>query len=240
METYRFYHPVIQTGLVQLSETESHHFARVLRGTEGMSVELFDGQGRLAEGIVSRIKKNQVFVEIQKVTEESIRKTNRVILATASAKGQRFELMLSKCTELGTDHIALIQYERSVRLGKESAVARYQNIAIAACKQCGRNILPKITGPKRLDEAVKELKHQYPQSLYIYGSPGAGAETIRELIDNRRDAVVFVGPEGGLTAGEIRFLTENGAIPVRVGSHILRTETAAIVFAAILESMRID
>jgi 16S rRNA (uracil1498-N3)-methyltransferase len=104
--------------------------------------------------------------------------------------------MLSKCTEVGTDHIALVHFERSVRQGKESAIERYQNLTISACKQCGRNILPRITGPQKLTETIHELKQQYPQSRLIYGSLQSDAAPLGPG-DYSDDVVVFVGPEGG-------------------------------------------
>lgn len=239
METPRFYHPLLLPGLVELSGAEGHHFVHVLRGKAGQTIELFDGLGHTARGVVSRIKKTDVFVQIEKVTESPLRQTRRIILAVAAAKGQRFDWMLSKCTELGADHIALVHYEHSVRLGKESAIGRYQSLTIAACKQCGRNTLPIITGPQKLTDTIHELKQQYPQSQFLYGSLESGAKTIRSLAENNEDIAVFIGPEGGLTEAEIQLLKGHGAMPVRVGNHILRTETAVIVFAAILESQRI-
>jgi 16S rRNA (uracil1498-N3)-methyltransferase len=240
MEIPRFYQDPLTEGRIQLSAAEGHHFVHVLRGKAGQSIELFDGHGRLAAGVVSHIKKADVFVEIKTVAEFSERKTRRIILAVAAAKGQRFDWMLSKCTEVGTDHIVLVGYEHSVRLGKESAIGRYQSLTIAACKQCGRNTLPIITGPQKLNDTVGKLKQQYPQSRLLYGSLESDAQTIRSLADSNEDIVVFIGPEGGLTEAEIQLLKDHGAMPICVGNHILRTETAAIVFAAILESLRIS
>jgi 16S rRNA (uracil1498-N3)-methyltransferase len=239
METPRFYHPSIQAGLVELSAAEGHHFVHVLRGKAGQAIELFDGLGHTAVGVVSRVKKNDVFVQVEKVTEAVARQTRHIILAVAAAKGQRFDWMLSKCTEVGTDHIALVHYERSVRLGKESAIERYRNVTISACKQCGRNIFPVISGPLKLTETIHAFKEQYPHSQLVYGSLEADACTVKSLADCGDNVVVFVGPEGGLTDAEIQILKNNQAMPVCVGNHILRTETAAIVFAAILEAMRI-
>jgi 16S rRNA (uracil1498-N3)-methyltransferase len=240
MEHLRFYHPLLQPGPAELSVAEGHHFVHVLRGKEGQTIELFDGLGHVADGVVNRIKKNDVFVQIEKVSEIPSRQTKRIILAVAAAKGQRFDWMLSKCTEVGADHIVIVHYERSVRLGKESAIERYQNLTISACKQCGRNILPVITGPQKLTETIHELKQQYPQSRFIYGSLESDALTVKSLADCSDDIVVFVGPEGGLAEAEIQLLKANQAMPVCAGNHILRTETAAIVFAAILEAMRIS
>ena len=236
----RFYHEPLSPGRIQLSATEGHHFIHVLRGKEGQSIELFDGRGHCAEGVVCQIKKSDVFAEIKTVKEFFERKSNRIIIATAAAKGQRFDWTLSKCTELGVDHIVLIQYEHSVRLGKESAIDRYQQLTVAACKQCGRNILPLITGPQKPEETIIELKRQYPQSAILYGCPESDCKAVKSLVSNSQDVIAFVGPEGGLTEGEMQLLKKNNAFGVCIGSHILRTETAAIVFAAILEYLRIN
>jgi 16S rRNA (uracil1498-N3)-methyltransferase len=240
MEVSRFYQYPLMPGRVRLSAAEGRHFVSVLRGKTGQSIELFDGQGCLADGTICQIKKNDVFVEVGKISTFPPRQNGRVILATAAAKGQRFDWMLSKCTELGADHIALVQYERSVRLGRESAAQRYQNLAVAACKQCGRVFLPAITGPKKLNETLLELEHQYSQPRIVIGSLESSAKSISQFAGNSKDIVVFIGPEGGLTQAETQLLEHYGAVPVRIGNYILRTETAAVAFAAILESLRVN
>lgn len=240
MEVPRFHHNPLTPGCTQLSAPEGRHFVSVLRGRAGQSIELFDGCGRLAAGVVARIKKNDVFVDIESVSVSSPRQSGRIILAVAAAKGQRLDWMLSKCTELGADHIVLVQYEHSVRLGSQSAAGRYQNILIAACKQSGRVFLPILAGPQKLADAIAELKRRYPQSRFIFGSPDLNAKTIQNLANDSRDTIICIGPEGGLTQIETQLLEHNGAVPVRVANHILRTETAAVAFTAILEALRIS
>ncbi len=154
MELYRFYQNPLTPGRVQLTTAEAHHFVSVLRGKLNDSIELFDGQGTLAQAAVTQIRKHDVYAEVQTLTRQLPRQTRRLILATAVAKGQRFDWMLTKTTELGIDHIALVQFDRSVRLGRESAIERYQSMTIAACKQCGRLYLPQITGPARLIDNI--------------------------------------------------------------------------------------
>jgi 16S rRNA (uracil1498-N3)-methyltransferase len=229
----------LNPGRAQLSAAEARHFVSVLRGRVGQTIELFDGCGRLAGGVVVGIKKNDVFMEIENVSISSSRQAGRIILAAAAAKGQRLDWMLSKCTELGADHIVLIHYERSVRLGRESATERYLSILIAACKQSGRLFLPILTGPQKLPDAIVELKQQYPQARLVFGSPDPDAKTLRDMTNDSCDTIVFIGPEGGLTQTEAQLLEHHGAVPVCVASHILRTETAAVAFAAVLEALRV-
>jgi len=240
VEIPRFHHNPLNPGQAQLSAAEGRHFVSVLRGRVGQSIELFDGCGGCAQGVVTRIKKNDVVVDIENVSVSSPRQSGRIILAVAAAKGQRLDWMLSKCTELGADHIALVQYERSVRLGSQSAAGRYANIAIAACKQSGRLFLPALSGPQIFADAITELKQNYPQSHFIFGSLDSSAKTLQNLINDSRDTIVFIGPEGGLTQAETQLLEHYGAVPVRVANHILRTETAAVAFTAILEALRIN
>jgi 16S rRNA (uracil1498-N3)-methyltransferase len=238
MEMLRFYHHPLTVGRVQLSQVEAHHFVGVLRGKVGDSIELFDGIGASASGIVAYIRKNEVIVEIEKVVAQPPRLNRRIILAAAIAKGQRFDWMLAKCTELGVDHIALVQFERSVRLGRDSAVERYQSLTISACKQCGRVFLPELTAPKRLIEVLADLNSRYPRAHLFYGSPLADAKTFNQIELSNSDTIVFVGPEGGLTELEDRLLIHHKATPVRIAEHVLRTETAATAFVAVFEALR--
>jgi len=240
VELYRFYQNPLTPGRVQLTTAEAHHFVSVLRGKLNDSIELFDGQGTLAQATVTQIRKHDVYAEVQTLTQQPSRQTRRLILATAVAKGQRFDWMLTKTTELGIDHIALVQFERSVRLGRESAIERYQSMTIAACKQCGRLYLPQITGPARLIEVIADLKKQYPHSRLLYGGLEGKPASLAELSSWDGDTIVFVGPEGGMTELEHRLLEHHGAIPLRIGQHILRTETAATAFSALLEALRVN
>ncbi len=239
MQASRFYSQSITHGRHTLSPTESHHLISVLRGKIGDSVELFDGRGGLAPAVVVSIRKGDAVVEIDHVHRAVRPACPKIILAAAVAKGQRFDWMLGKCTELGVDHIALVNYERSVRAGKESACGRYADMTIAAAKQCRRLFLPAISGPHTLPQTLVELQRQYPGASLLFGSVADGSKPITHIAPITGDVVVFVGPEGGLTESEEKLLLDNRVIPVRIAVHILRTETAAVAFAAVLESLRL-
>jgi len=239
MQASRFFSESITQGRHTLSRTESHHLISVLRGKVGDSVELFDGKGCLASGTVVMVRKGDAVVEIDHVHHTVPSALPKIILAAAVAKGQRFDWMLGKCTELGTDHIALVNYERSVRMGKDAACGRYADMTIAAAKQCRRLFLPAITGPQALPQTLIEVKQQYPGASLLFGSIADGSKPITHLAPIAGDVVVFVGPEGGLTEPEEKLLLDNRATPVRIAAHILRTETAAVAFTAVLESLRL-
>ena len=110
----RFYCESIDTESF-LDPVESSHLCRVLRAKKGTKLELFDAQGTLAEGTVERVDKKRTSVRVQKIVRTSPLKTGRIILAVSFAKGQRFDWLVEKCTELGVDHIAAVQFEPTFR-----------------------------------------------------------------------------------------------------------------------------
>jgi len=111
---------------------------------------------------------------------------------------------------------------------------RYRKLTISAAKQCGRLFLPHLSGPAGLAETVKDLVARYPEAQIVFGGFGEGAVGIGQCCRADAEVIAFVGPEGGMTDAEEQLLNEQGAMPVRINANILRVETAAIAFAAIL------
>jgi 16S rRNA (uracil1498-N3)-methyltransferase len=203
--------------------------------TAGERVELFDGNGALAQVVISDITRKAVTLQVDKIHSEPARTSGRIVIAASIAKGQRFDWLITKCTELGVDHIAAVIFERTVKLAKGTSTSeRYNKLAIAAAKQCGRIFLPKITGPADLQPTLSLLKNDYPHARIIFGALNPQAESVVELARDGKDIIAFVGPEGGLTCEEENLLKSAGACQVRLTDTTLRIETAAVAFAAIL------
>jgi len=231
----RFYCKSIKTGLVELSPDQAHHLANVLRLVAGDNVELFDGRGTVAQASITEIKRKIVKLDVQDIQIRPTRTTGRVVIAASVPKGHRLDLLVTKSTELGVDHIAMVAFERTVKLAKGSSVlARYNKLALAATKQCGRIFLPKITGPNDVQQTLALLKKDYPDAHLIFGALNPQVESIVELARDGKDIVALIGPEGGLTHEEENLLKSAGASEVRLTDTTLRIETAAVAFAAIL------
>jgi 16S rRNA (uracil1498-N3)-methyltransferase len=231
----RFYCESIREGLVRLTPDQAHHLVNVLRLTVGERVELFDGNGTLSQAVITDITRKAVTLQVEKIHSESARTSGRIVIAASIAKGQRFDWLLTKCTELGVDHIAAVIFERTVKLAKGTSTSeRYDKLAIAAAKQCGRIFLPKITGPADLQQTLALLKNDYPHARLIFGALNPQAESVVELARDGKDIIAFVGPEGGLTNSEQEQLKATGASEVQLTDTTLRIETAAFAFAAIL------
>jgi len=234
----RFYCESIDTESF-LDPVESGHLCRVLRAKKGTPLELFDGRGTLAEGIVGRVDKKRTAVRVQKIVRTPVATTGRTILAVSFAKGQRFDWLVEKCTELGVDHIAAVQFERTVKLGKNTAIERYRKISIVAAKQSKRLFLPKITGPEKFPATLNLLISQYPQGFLLYGDPQGTSPSDLSVVKDGQDCIIAIGPEGGFSENELALLASSNASGVMINRNILRIETAAAAFCATVAATRL-
>lgn len=237
MRTVRFYCQTIGKTAV-LDPIESRHLSRVLRLQIGAAVEVFDGCGTLANGIVESIERQAVTVRITHTEQSPPPATGRIILAVSFAKGQRFDWLVEKCTELGVDHIAAVQFERTVKLGKTDALKRLEKIVLSAAKQSRRLFLPTLSGPEKLQTTIETLQSAYPGCQFIYGLPqGQHAADIISASQNK-DTLIFIGPEGGFTPSEMDRFAAMSAQPVRINPNVLRVETAAVAFCTLMAQQR--
>jgi len=235
----RFYLRPIKDGHVEVSGHEAHHMRHVRRVAVGDKVELFDGLGRLASATVTSIGSDTIGLNIERINSSSPREKGRIILASSLAKGDRFELLVSKCTELGVDHICPILFQRTVkRASGKNLIERYEKLMIAAVKQSRRSFLPLLNPPLEFLDSVDYLSEAYPESRWLVGSLDEDVPYLLEQVPDERDTVVFVGPEGDLTSEESQALQNRGAQSVRLVDSVLRVETAGISFVALLAARR--
>jgi RsmE family RNA methyltransferase len=98
--------------------------------------------------------------------------------------------------------------------------------------------MPELSGPQNPQQTFQKLACDYPDAKILFGGLGPKALTITQLPVGKQDTIVFIGPEGGLADSEKAFLIEHGALEIKLASNVLRVETAAIAFAAVLEALR--
>jgi 16S rRNA (uracil1498-N3)-methyltransferase len=207
-------------GLVTISGEELHHAARVVRVHEGEEVELFDGEGRGAAGIVQSIEREQMIVRIEKPIE-SRESPIAIDLAMSIIQLEKFELVLQKATELGVRSIIPMTTDRvEVRperyRGKHE---RWEKIIFEATKQSGRALIAKLEPPTTFGEVVQRSANKI---LF-----DADAPTQHSAFSTQH--LVLIGPEGGWTPRELDLAREHGCAFARLGPRRLRAETAAIV-----------
>jgi 16S rRNA (uracil1498-N3)-methyltransferase len=239
MRTARFFSDTInQNDAVIISDIQFRHLAKVLRLKKGDSVELFDGKGTVAQAIIEKIAKDTALLKVQDKKVFDSENRRKIIIASSIAKAHKFELIITKCTELGIDRIVPVIFERTVKQAdSEMSARRFESIAVESAKQCGRIFLPVIDRPLNFEKSLENLQADYPKAKIIFGSLQENAGSIINL-DFGSAVVAFIGPEGGLTEAEENLLKKVDAKPVRLTDTILRIETAAIAFASILAAKR--
>lgn len=222
-----------------LSATDSRHLSRVLRVRLGDEITVVSANRVYNAEIIGTGE--DVSVRILSETEAYTEAPLELILLQGLAKGERMEIVIQKAVELGVSRIVPIACERSVvRISADKAAAkqaRWQKIADAAAKQCGRTRLPEIAPPMSMAAAIDSL----PQGCRIImpweeaDGDTVGVSMAAALQEDRPEAAaVIIGPEGGLTAEEAELAQTAGARLVTLGKRILRTETAAIVSVALV------
>ncbi|OGL46767.1 MAG: hypothetical protein A2161_09685 [Candidatus Schekmanbacteria bacterium RBG_13_48_7] len=239
MNEYRFFCEDIKKPVSELSGAEAHHLVSVLRLKAGGRIELFDGMGTLATAMIREIGKRKVTLEIENLQKAEPINLMRIIIAVSIPKAERFDWLISKCTELGVDRIVPVLFERTVKRSAGSeGMERFKRIAVSACKQSGRIFMPKIDKPNNLENVLETLKTDYPSAKILVGDLASESIPLTSLSIGDKDMIAFIGPEGGLTDKEKLLLESSAAILVSLTDAILRVETAALAFASILACVR--
>ncbi|MCP0912775.1 MULTISPECIES: 16S rRNA (uracil(1498)-N(3))-methyltransferase [Legionella] len=240
MRTVRIYQPgQYQCGqVVELSPEAAQHVAVVLRMRAGEKLTLFSGNNIEFTALIATIQKKKVTVTIM-AAERQCRESPRAIhLAQAISKGERMEFVVQKAVELGVASITPLLTARCVvkldaeRLQKKRQ--QWQAIAVAACEQCGRNVIPKVYEAEPLEKYVQQCQSALKLVLY----PDS-AKSWREY-EFKEDIALLIGPEGGLDEHEIAAAQRHGFSSLRLGPRILRTETAAITALSVLQAVSGD
>ncbi len=223
----RFFHPQLpESGTVVLDGLEAHHLMHVLRASTGDHVELFDGAGRIAEAQILTIRKRDAELMILSSRQEA-KPDREIIVGTAVPKGDRFDWLIEKATELGVTRLIPLVTSRSVVDPRDSKLEKQRQAVIAACKQSRRNFLLEISPVMAWADFVKtEITGR---TSYIAHPTG---ERFHVALAETASIVFAVGPEGGFKEDEVAMAVAAGATAVSLGACILRIETAVLAMAA--------
>jgi 16S rRNA (uracil1498-N3)-methyltransferase len=223
----------LSLGSQQLPDAPAHHISRVLRLATGAAVQLFDGSGQEYRGELVEVGKKQVIVELREQLPGMAESGLRVHLGQGLSRGERMDWAIQKATELGVAELTPIVSERcEVRLKDERAdkrLAHWRQIAISACEQCGRSVVPIIHAPVALQDWLT-LDADLKLVLHPLADPIASHQ--------RPDSLAFlIGPEGGLSDSEIDQARNAEFLPARLGPRVLRTETAPVVALSVAQQL---
>ena len=230
-------HQSLAPGIsISLPPVAARH-VQVLRFQPGSTLTLFNGQGDV-EGefnvTIQSMGRSDVQVTVGNFVATQREASRATHLAIGMPANERMDWLVEKATELGVASIQPLMTERSVlRLSGERAEKKrlhWQNVAVAACEQCGRNRVPLIHAPAHLSDWLQSGNAidnaRLLLSLQADTQPLAKAT---DLAANANKHITFLsGPEGGLSASEESAALANGFTPVTLGQRVLRSETAPL------------
>ena len=237
----RFYidTPLSQSQIGQeiaLSDTIYHHWCKVLRAKIGDTGILFDGNGGEYAVCLTDIDKKHAKVKLQAFNPINRTPSFAANLGLVMSKGDRMDYAIQKACEMGVASIQLLTSERCQEYLKyerdKKKIAHWQGVAVAACEQCGLNLIPTILPPLELTDFVKNCQDELKLVLAV----SDGQVDFGKFRGNFPKTIsLLIGGEGGLSPAEIDFATSHDFLSWTIGERVLRTETAPVVALTALQ-----
>lgn len=235
-----FISSLLEDTIILPTET-THHVLHVLRHPFQKPIIVADKNGnhglyQFLEEVDGRAVMQ--IIEYQKVESSQ----HQIVLVQSFLKGDKFDWVLQKATELNVGTIyatstanCVAQYDRKKLHSKKQ---RWEKIIQEASQQCGRYEMPNLV----VDMSVDTILARETSSICFVAYEDEKGTTLKEALseklhekeDNQR-ILIFIGPEGGFSRNEVEHMVEYGVQPVSLGHNILRAETAAIASMAMIE-----
>ena len=232
---HRFFVPQLYAEEMYIEGVDARHISKVLRMQPGTQLQIVSDDGVSALAEITAIDSERVTVRCLEKLAESHEPRVKLVLAQGLAKGEKMDFIIQKAVEMGAYSVIPVAMEHSVvRLdGAKAAkkVERWQKIAESAAKQSKRDIIPQVQPVQSMGEMLakctcqtKIIAYECEDRLSLKAALRAAEEAggIIELL-------LIIGPEGGISEGELEQARQAGAVPVSLGRRILRAETAGLV-----------
>ena len=240
----RFYHlpPLPPSDSFELPPDAAHHAVRVLRLREGDPIQVFDGLGNECHGLIAELDGKRVVINRITAAEIDRESPLKILLAQALSSSEKMDWIIQKATELGVAEIQPVDTERSIaRISAERTTKRlehWQQVAISACEQCGRNVLPKIHAPIDIMMWLQRTRTMPDaQDVAKYILLPDSHNSLHDQAKPQEKVVLLIGAEGGFSQAESSSALLCGFIPIQLGARVMRTETAAIAGLAALQTL---
>lgn len=234
----RFYAPKenIQGSQAVIIGEEGHHLIHVMKLRKGDNVIIFDGEGSEYHGNIASAdgKSMTVIVDIFRICPAAADNGMRITLAQALPKKRKMDVIVEKATELGVSSIIPLTTSRTIvkpsSAEAEKMVKRWRNIALAASKQCGRALIPEISGITRISDIIREPAKYQKYDLVLFACLSEGTVPLKQAVNGRlfSNTLIFIGPEGDFSPDEIVSARKAGWMMVSLGKRVLKADTAGI------------
>jgi 16S rRNA (uracil1498-N3)-methyltransferase len=241
---------------IKITGEDVNHIMNVLRLGVNDEITVSDGSSRDFQCRITQCNTDGepfILANIIDIFDNNSELPADIYLFQGVPKGDKLELIIQKCVELGVYSIVPVMMERTiVKLDdkkKEKKIARYNAISESAAKQSRRGIIPKVMPYMSMNEAISFAESQMDYILFPYefaeGMDGSRAiidQLVNDIVDGdskdgKKSIAIFIGPEGGFADSEAKQLEDIGAKTMSLGHRILRTETAGMTVMSILSFM---
>lgn len=239
----------LQSELIEIADAEAHHLLHVLRIKTQQALVLFDGSGNLADAVVESTTRRSVFCRVLRRHSVLRESAGKLTVAVSPPKGDRLRWMIEKLTELAVTRITLLNCDRTIAEPGETRLEKLRGTAVAACKQSRQAWLPELQPltdfssllwQARQHECRIAIAHPPVELAAVDSaskmSPTSSPSLTVEAASVAAEQLLLIGPEGGFTETEVAAAVAAGARLLHWPRSILRTETAAIVFTALLQN----
>ena len=232
---HRFFVPQLYNEEMYIEGVDARHISKVLRMQPKDKLQIVSDDGVSAMAEITAIASERVSVRCLEKLAESHEPRVRLVLAQGLAKGEKMDFIIQKAVEMGAYSVIPVAMEHSVvRLdGAKAAkkVERWQKIAESAAKQSKRDIIPQVQPVQSMAEMLANC--DYETKIIAYECEDRlslkAALKAAEAAGGIKELLLIIGPEGGISEGELELARQAGAVPVSLGRRILRAETAGLV-----------
>lgn len=230
----------IQDNKINIVGEDVNHIKNVLR--LNVDEEILICNNTNSENYICAIKeisKKEVICEIKEKKEAIAESNVKIDIFQGLPKADKMELIIQKGTELGVMNFIPVKFKRTIvkieSKDEVKKIARWQKIAEVAAKQSGRDVIPKIKNIENI-KSICNLIQEYDIVLLAYEEEKENTlkNELSKLENKDLKIAVIIGPEGGIEKEEVQILSGAGAKVITLGRRILRTETVALVMAAII------
>jgi 16S rRNA (uracil1498-N3)-methyltransferase len=212
-----------------LDEANSKHAIAVLRMQAGEHLHITDGRGLLLTASITAPHKKKCAIKILQKELSSAPQTRVCIAISPVKNASRFEWFLEKATEIGVTEIIPLLCQRTEK--NHFKTERFEQIIVSAMLQSQQVFKPLLTTPKSFQETIQVTGFQKKWIAHCLPNDRLSLRTQAVSIPAQ---ILLIGPEGDFTASEIEQAIEEQFVPVTLGQHRLRTETAGVVGASLL------
>lgn len=240
MKLQRYFVQPEQFGdeIVKITGEDVKHIARVMRSQIGDKIIVSDGITKVAISEIIVMEQQEIQARITEWLTSQAEPNIQVTVAQSLPKGDKMEIVIQKCTEIGAATFLPFLSERTVvqydQKKEEKRVQRWCKIAKEAAEQAHRDVIPQVLAPTSWKQLLASL---VDFDLVCFCYEKENGQQLRDIVapfidemlpDQQYRVAIVVGPEGGFSEAEVLAAEAAGATSIGLGRRILRTETAAM------------